>query len=280
MLTKLITHHMDAWGLTFTISLFVLVIHNALSPSAILLTITLAVCNWLGFAINDYFDAPYDVQEEQKAARNFFTQQTTVRPRLLIIVLGLLSSAIFIMLARFGGRGVMVFLVGYVAMWAYSAPLLRLKSRPGLDLVMHTLFVQTFPYYVTLFLLDLSWLPVDYVLLTTFFLASLTAQLEQQVRDYELDRQTDMNFTVLIGLPLTMRLLRFITLLLMLNFLVNVWVGNIPTYLVPFAFIALPILVHRFIRNRHQPRSETLVRLTLLATLLYATLVLMYLMIL
>jgi hypothetical protein len=158
-------------------------------------------------------------------------------------------------------------------MWSYSAPPLRFKSRPGLDLILHTLFVQTFPYYATLYVLDLPWLPVDYVLLATFFLASLTAQLEQQVRDYELDRQTDTNFTIQVGLPITTLLLRFVTLLLMLNFLVNVLLGNIPTYLVPFAFIAMPILTHRFIRKRQQPRSEMLVRLTLLATLLYATIV-------
>ena len=272
MLSRLITNHMDAWGLTFTISSFVLVVHQEFSPSAILLVITLTICYWLGFAINDYFDAPYDAQDTQKAFHNFFTH-SAIHGKWYWFSLILISAGIFILFARFGMRGILVFGVGYAAMWTYSAPPFRLKNRPGLDILVHTLFVQTFPYYVTLFLLKLAWQPIDTVLLSTFFLASLTAQLEQQVRDYEIDRQTDTNFTIMLGLPLTTWLLRLITLLLMLNFLINVLFGNVPGYLIPFAFIAIPILIHRFIRKKDQPRSERLVRLTLLATLLYATVV-------
>ena len=44
MPTRLFTNHMDAWGLAFTISSFVLVIHQAISPSAVLLVITLTGC--------------------------------------------------------------------------------------------------------------------------------------------------------------------------------------------------------------------------------------------
>ena len=43
-----------------------------------------------------------------------------------------------------------------LVMWTYSGRPFRLKSRPGLDLLTHALFVESYPYMVTLLLLGVT----------------------------------------------------------------------------------------------------------------------------
>lgn len=265
---KLFTNHMDAWGVTFIIGSVALVVHNAFTLPNLLLPLTVASCYWLGFAVNDYFDAPFDAQDTNKARRNFFVTHPISR-RLATALFVLAASGIFAVLAQYGGRSIAVMLMGCLAMWLYSAPPLRLKSRPVFDLLMHMLFVQTFPYAVCIFLLGLQWSAVDGALLSIFGLASLAAQLEQQVRDYAVDVRTDRNFTTVYGVQTSSRLLKITSALLLLNFVWHVLAGVIPIQIVPFGLIFLPILLHRFLRATTTPRSERLVRVGVVVALVY-----------
>lgn len=266
----LFVNHMDAWGLALIISSTCIVLHDALHMQGILLVLVLTGCYWLGFALNDYYDAPYDAQDANKAPRNYFVSSplpdATIKAVFVIIILGLFS-----LFVSFGASGVIVFGIGFFIAWAYSAPPFRLKSRPVLDLATHMLFVETFPYFVCLILLQLTWQPLDTALLCFFVLASLSAQLEQQARDYAVDIQTERNFTTVFGLGVNALLLRGATGTLMLLAALYIVVGAIPAQLIPFGVILLPIFLHRFIRGATEPRSEHLARLTVIAGLLYAT---------
>ncbi|MBL8153132.1 MAG: UbiA family prenyltransferase [Anaerolineae bacterium] len=267
---RLFLNHADAWGLTLVICALPLLIHQVrLTPLSLALIVTVTVCYWLGFAVNDYFDAPFDAQHHDKRRRNFFARQTVGKGWLRLGLLAAFGSAV-IVLAQFGLKGALVALFGGLALWLYSAPPARLKTRPGWDLLMHVLFVQTFPYAVVMYLLVLPWQAIDTVLLTTFGLASLTAQLEQQIRDYEVDSRTERNFTTVVGIRWSSRLLRFGTILLIANVTLHTLAAVIPLALAPFGIIALPILLHRFLRSSSAPRSEWLVRLSVAAALLYA----------
>lgn len=267
---RLFLNHADAWGLTLVICALPLLIHQVrLAPLSLALIVTITLCYWLGFAVNDYFDAPFDAQHQDKRRRNFFARQTVGKGWLRLGLLAAFGSAV-IVLAQFGLKGALVALFGCLALWLYSAPPARLKTRPGWDLLMHVLFVQTFPYAVVMYLLLLPWQAIDTVLLTTFGLASLTAQLEQQIRDYEVDSRTERNFTTVVGIAWSSRLLRFGTILLIANVTLHTLTGVIPMLLAPFGIIALPILLHRFLRSSSAPRSEWLVRLSVAAAVLYA----------
>lgn len=271
---KLLTNHMDAWGLTLIISTVALVIHNSVTIRNFAFVAALTLCYWFGFAINDYFDRTADAQDQHKAARNFFVTHAVPAPLIILVALALLSAALLI-LAQSGMRGIVIFITGCAAMWAYSAPPLRFKSRAGFDLLMHILFVETFPYLSMLFLLNVTWLPVDYALLIFFGLGSLAAQLEQQVRDYDVDRAAgETNFTIRVGRPLSAGLLRLTTAALIGVVLLSTITGVIPTRFIPFGVICLPIMLHRFWRDTHQPRSERLSYLTLAAAMIYASIVL------
>jgi 4-hydroxybenzoate polyprenyltransferase len=162
-------------------------------------------------------------------------------------------------------------------MWGYSAPPLRLKSRPGLDLLTHGIFMYTFPYWMCLILIGVAWTALDYQILALAFLSSVTAQLEQQVRDFELDARTDTNFTTTFGLSTTVTLLKIGTLAVIFIFVLGAITRVLPVFLLPLGLIFIPEVAHRFLRRAEAPRSERLVTITHAVGMLYIGLLLVFL---
>lgn len=265
---------MDAWGVALIIAALALVVHGSLSVRYATILLAVAGAYWLGFAYNDYQDAPLDALEQEKGRKNFFVgaQIPDKWVRLALVAV----SGLFVLGAwlLFGFRGIGVMVISLLVIWAYSGRPLRLKSRPGLDLLTHALFVESYPYMVTLWLLGAAWTRLDYALVTILLLASLSAQLEQQLADYELDAKTEPNFTTWLGARRTLGLLRALTISLALIALVLVIEGTIPPYMIPFGLIAAPMLVRRFVHGPGQHKTATLTLGTLAAGLLYVAVVL------
>ena len=266
---------MDAWQVALIAATLPLLVHQAISWHTAVLVLAIGLGYWLAFALNDFFDAPFDQLDPQKAKGNFFVQREVSRKRLrpyfLLILLFLCST-----FTSFGSKGILLFLLCCSIMWAYSAPPIRLKNRPGLDLLTHALFVQTFPYFICLVLIDVSWVVLDFVLLFIFFMASLTAQLEQQSRDFTVDNECSQTFTTKIGVPATMLFLKLITAVCILTALINIFNGIIPWFILPFGLIGLPALAHRFLRQQHKPRSERLVLFSTTVGVLYTGIIFIY----
>jgi 4-hydroxybenzoate polyprenyltransferase len=267
-LPKLIINHVDAWGITLIIGIVALVVHPPYKLELIGIPLVLAFCYWLGFAVNDYFDAPFDGQDAKKGKGNFFVQVPITRLQ-AFICFGVVSIILGLLFAYFGVRGIIVVVFGLLAIWAYSAPPLRLKSRPGFDLLMHMIFVQTFPFIACITLLGFVWTRLDSALISVFVLTSLSAQLEQQIRDYVVDLETDRNFTTTVGAPTSAFLLKLTSGTLIVLFAYYIFAGIIPTYLLPFGLLFLPLLLHRFFRGALAARPELLGRVMLIAALLY-----------
>jgi chlorophyll synthase len=267
-LRSLLTNHIDACGVTLIIAAVCTILHGSAGGATLPYLFTLTLTAWLAFAVNDYYDAPYDAADPFKRGRNFFVQHTPSQPA-LITVLGCVVSLITFGFLQYGQRGLLQVIVALIAIWAYSAPPLRLKSRPIFDLIMHGLFVETAPYYATLYILGVIWTPLDYTLLALFFLGSLSAQLEQQARDFEVDQQQERNFATLVGLRPTVLFLRVLSTLFMAVGIITFFGGVIPFYFIGFALIGLPVILHRFIRRADQPRSQPLIMAVLLGELVY-----------
>lgn len=265
---RLFFNHMDAWCLTLMIASVALLLHNAINLQTIILMLVFTAGYWLGFALNDYFDAPFDSQDASKAARNFFVRYHLKAWQIALLIL-LVSAIAVLVFAPFGWKGALIVALALFIMWAYSAPPLRLKSRPLLDLLTHALFVQTFPYFACLVLIGATWQPVDFAILFILFLSSLAAQLEQQARDFEVDSKTDSNFTTRFGKPLTLRLLGIINAAFMATILLNAALGTFPAYLLPFGVVGLPVILHRFTRQFGAPRSEKLVFISVIIGMIY-----------
>jgi len=267
-LPKLILNHVDAWGITLIIGMVVLIIHPPFQLELIGIPAILAFCYWLGFAVNDYFDAPFDGQDAKKGRGNFFVHVPFTQLQAMLFF-GAISIGLIALFATFGLKGIIVVSSGLLAIWAYSAPPLRLKSRPVFDLVMHMIFVQSFPYLACMVLLGLQWTRLDSALLSVFILTSLSAQLEQQIRDYALDLETDRNFTTTFGAPTSAFLLKLTSGTLVILFTYYIVARIIPTTLLPFGLLFLPMLLHRFFRGALAARPETLGRALLIAALVY-----------
>lgn len=252
-----------------------LLIHREISGHTAVLVLAIGVGYWLAFALNDYFDAPFDKNDPQKAKRSFFVQveidEYEIRPYLIPILLFLFAT-----FASFGWAGIFITGICCVIMWAYSAPPIRLKNRPGLDLLTHALFVQTFPYFICLLLIKARWVTLDFVLLAIFFMASLTAQMEQQSRDYEVDSQQEPTFATRIGLRSTLLFLKGVTAVCILIALINILNGTIPWFIIPFGLIGLPALAHRFLRKHDKSRSERLIIASTTVGVLYTGIIFIY----
>lgn len=240
----------DAWGSGYIVGTLVLVTHNALTFKTGLLVATIAANYWLGFWLNDYFDAPYDRSDERKARLNLFVQQPSAN-RLVGIVTGFIVASSAAVFVSFGTRGIFTLLVSLFVMWAYSAPPWRLKSRPGWDLLIHALFVLTWPYAICLWLSGAAWTKLDSILIAGCFLVSLNSQLNQQIRDFEVDSRTDTNFTTRFGLARSILFLKASTAAVILLFLLAIVRGNIPWLLLPFGLGLLPSFAHYLQHSFH-----------------------------
>lgn len=265
LLSTLVVRRVDAWGNAAISAGIALVVHDIVTPQTIGLLACIALLYWLGYFINDYFDAPFDACDEHKARSNFFVVHT-VPPNLFAIVVAAVSLGLLAAFATFGVLGVAVLALGNVAMWGYSAPPMRLKSRPGLDLIVHALFVLTFPYCVVLLLAEVTLGRLDWLLLGIIFLASLAGQLRQQIRDFDVDSRTDVNFTTTVGLRTSVLLLRGTTTVTVIIASLAIAGGmaydglfDVDLYAVAvlliLALLCLPVLVDRATAQSGRPES-------------------------
>lgn len=273
---KLFFNHTEAWQVTFGIAMLAMILHNRVSAGNFLLVLAITIGYWLAFALNDYFDAPDDAQNEKKGQRNFFVTHpvsaTTVGFCFLAIIAGI--TPVFV---QFGGRGWLALGVALLVMWTYSSPPWRLKHRPGADLLIHAFFVETFPYFLILILLELDWMKLDWIILIILILASLAAQLEQQIRDFAVDQRTGQTFVTQVGIAKSQRFLKIITGLVVLYTTLHLWQGSFPPFLLPIGAICTPAIAHRLLRQGDQSRSEWLVTFSSWVGFLYmATLCLFF----
>lgn len=225
-----------------------------------LLVFSLAGGYWLAFALNDYFDQEVDRLDERKKGRNFFSNtDVTIRSA----ARGFLVASLIIApgMLQFGWQGFWASVLCVFVMWAYSAPPLRFKSRPGLDLPIHALFVETFPYVLVMYLLNLGWDQLDFVILGLGVMASVTAQLEQQLRDVEIDQQHgEVTFTLWLGADKALVLLKTLSVVMVCYGIGFMIAGVIPLWIAPIGLAAVPAVLSRLVRRPGQPRPEHLIR--------------------
>ena len=161
------------------------------------------------------------------------------------VLFGFTAAVLLFGYGSFGARGFQVFPGCIIAMLAYSAPPLRLKSRPGLDLLSHAFFIQSLPYLICVYLIGGVWGRIDWALLAVNFLASLSGQLAQQVRDFDVDSRTDTNFATLVGLRVTGCCLQGATGLLGVIVIATFSAGILPLSLAPLALTFAPAMWSR-----------------------------------
>lgn len=268
----------DAWGAGYIVCALALVMHNVLTWQTFLLTVTITTNYWLGYWLNDYFDVPYDGKDKQKARFNLFLRRPLSRKWIRwIVALSFAVSAVPFL--SFGWRGMMILLISYGIMWSYSAPPIRLKSRPGFDLLTHALFIQSWPYAICIWLTETRWTLMDTLVVALCFLASLNGQLRQQIRDFDVDSLTDTNFATRIGLTGTIITLRVFTLGMIVISVLALCSGNIPWLFVPLGLLGIPKVLHQMLLGFHgsmQKISRRTTYVTMVLALMYTNVLMLF----
>jgi len=267
----------DGWVTATILALLALLVHDAVNPSTILLVIAIGVGYSMAFTINDYYDVPIDALCPTKARRNFFVLHAVPQRTVVLAAAGVLTFLI-LSFAQYGLTGLGVLSVCLAVMFGYSAPPLRLKSRPGWDVITHGLFMETWPYLVCLILIKSRWTSLDTLMTSVAFLSSVAAQLDQQLRDYRLDFRADYNFTVRYGVQVSTRLMVSATVFGCLIFVLGTVFGIVPKFFLPYFLIVLPTVIYRLTHQINgNARSDRLVRLSFISALLYTCILLGYL---
>ncbi len=147
----------------------------------------------LGFSINEYFDTEEDKYNKEKT-NVLINKQISYKKSLffsvLLGVLGLCLSAIF-------GLKVFLFcLTGLLLGFFYSAPPLRFKSRPFLDLISHGFFAGLFLFFLPFLIFNYQITIFHWFIGFSIFYLSITLELRNHLEDYDSDKLAGINTTV------------------------------------------------------------------------------------
>lgn len=245
-----------------------LLLHDVVSWNTILLVAGFILWYGFGFSLNDFYDAPFDAFDETKSKRNYFVHNS-LSLREAGVIICVTFSFVLIAFCQFGIRGFLVLVVGTFFAWAYVAQPLRLKSRPVVDVIVHAIFVITFPYISCLFILLERWTLVDIFITSVAISAASASQLEQQVRDYYVDLQTNTTFTTRYGVRTSNLMMKLLTSLAVLVFIIGSLSGLITVVLLPLVLFSIPYLVHMFIRSETEVRSDKVAQISLRIGVVY-----------
>jgi 4-hydroxybenzoate polyprenyltransferase len=212
------------------------------------------------FASNDYFDRHVDALDPKKRRRNPVCDGRVTLPgvRALLIVSGIIP----LVAATYFGLWAFIFTAfAMFIFYFYTAPPLRLKNKVVLDVLSHGIFVNTFPYFFCLVALNDFSVGTMY-LLSAIMMRSTMAQMLQEIRDYEIDKQVEKNTVVVLGqrravwIVVTIYLFLFIsTALLLISY--ELWGWGIPLYyiiILILCFSYIPIFL-RLIKAKDYGRE-------------------------
>ncbi|GAB5490575.1 MAG: hypothetical protein Phog2KO_07900 [Phototrophicaceae bacterium] len=182
------------------------------------------------FMINDVVDAPDDALNPIKTKSNVISQG------LLSYQEGYWIAGAFFLLSAilFFFGGLWSFLAGLTTLilsFAYSAPPLRLKSRPIVDVVSHVLMLSALLMLSGYFAYDTNPNQAWWVIIAVT-MASAYGQFYNQVDDFETDKQAKLkNTAMLLGKQNTMFAMIFSAIVTLICFVIAITQAVFPMWL-------------------------------------------------
>jgi 4-hydroxybenzoate polyprenyltransferase len=157
-----------------------------------------------GFSINNFFDIKED--REKGETKNFLIQNR--KNFVLSVVPGFLA----LFLSVYFGKEVFLFvLVASLIGFFYSAPPLRMKSRPFLDLISHGLFAGALIFLFPFLVFNSNLTLFHYLIAFSVFYLSIMLETRNHLEDYESDSRAGLRTTAcLIGYKNTESLLKYL----------------------------------------------------------------------
>jgi 1,4-dihydroxy-2-naphthoate octaprenyltransferase len=124
--------------------------------------------------------------------------------------------------------------------------------------------------------LDLNWLSIDYFLLSIFIIGSAIIQLENQIRDYDLDIKNGNNTTITLGLRMSNNLIIILTITIIAIVIYGFTVIDEILIFLPFGLIYSPIIYQRLSPPVGQVRTEKQIRVVITLTISYCCFLVLY----
>ena len=188
----------------FILGMSSLELSNYFIPFLIFLVTTFCIISFT-FSINNYYDAESDKINPRRKdfnaiASGKISKRIGILFNLLLVIIPLLISLLY----RFE---VFIFCIIFLFwMWVYSSPPLRLKSRPGFDIIWHFFAFILIVLWGSIIggkINLINWLAA--ISLAAF---SLVGQVENHIFDYQFDKKTGTRtLAVKIGLEKTKKIL-------------------------------------------------------------------------
>jgi 4-hydroxybenzoate polyprenyltransferase len=148
------------------------------------------------FVQNQYFDKETDKKNPKKNMLPLAADD--LAPKTSLIIMGLLCSLGFLTLVIFNPYLIPIFLAYFALFSAYSAPILHLKGKPILDIIVAGVGSGVFPFIIGLLAanqlsleIHLPWVARSYqdtfLCIIPLFLFQVASQIFQELRDFEAD---------------------------------------------------------------------------------------------
>jgi 4-hydroxybenzoate polyprenyltransferase len=222
-----------------------------------LLLVVLANCLAVGYAfiINDIEDAPDDMADPIRGARNAIACGDVSRRAAWTVAL--VAAILALGLYALAGRSALLLGAGVVVLGhLYSWKPVRLKALPLLDILSHVLMLSTFLLMASYVIYDESPGKV-WLFAASMTLISAYGQLYNQVRDFEPDRAAGLlNTASLLGKNLT-QILAYVSIGAAVIFLIGaILVDSFPLWLAGVLLVTLPF-THFLGRGRDMRGDET-----------------------
>ncbi|MFA4819677.1 MAG: UbiA prenyltransferase family protein [Candidatus Aenigmatarchaeota archaeon] len=159
--------------------------------SLLFMVIVFLLVQSFGFAINDYFDAPFD--KLKKSTRNLISNGLIKKYEALIFCVALVISGLLISLFYLPFTSFLVILILYIMFFVYSAPPFRFKEKLLLDVVVHGLATPLLllASYALVSIIDFKIM----LIATAVFASSVVVCITQEVRDIAADKHAGFRTT-------------------------------------------------------------------------------------
>lgn len=201
------------WRAYFLMAFFgFLIARGFLSPPRDILAFFILVILFLafGFAVNNCFDIKEDKHRDDKinplAERGMKFKNSFILSALPGL-LGLALSSIF------EWKVFLLCLIAVIVSFFYSAPPLRFKGRPIIDLISHGFFAGVFWFLLPLLFFRAELNLFHYLILSYIFYISLILELRNHLEDFDFDKKAGLRTSVCVfGKNFSEKLLRLLAL--------------------------------------------------------------------
>jgi len=217
-------YRMKDWRAYFSLGFlgFIVAQGYAAQPLDIIIFVSVVILLLaFGFSVNNFFDIKEDnlkIDERSLVSRSRLARTKEIKKLLIqnkkTFFLSTLPGVLAIFLSTYFGKGIFLFiLISALIGFFYSAPPLRLKSRPFLDLISHGFFAGALIFFFPLLVFKQEMTIFHYSVAFSIFYLSVMLEMRNHWEDYGSDFQAGLRTTAcFLGYKKSENLLRYLAI--------------------------------------------------------------------